>query len=199
MFEVLLLAGVGAGLIMSAGSGFIVSVIGGSTYAGSGSVLAIQSFALIGSFLAAGWSFALLSLRLHRELLLANAAALLVSIVLTAVLAHADGARGAAIATICGETTLAVGAGLGLFWGRSQYRPQLGIVNKVLVAGALAGVVALLPSMPSLVRALVAAAVYGAVVLATKATPDELVELLPRGLQRILTGQNPRRNRGGEA
>ncbi len=199
MFEVLLLAGVAAGLIMSAGSGFIISVIGGPGYAGSGSVLAIQSFALIGSFLAAGWSFALLSLRLHRQLLLANAAALIVSIVLTAVLAHADGARGAAIATICGETTLAAGTGLGLFWGRRQYRPQLGVVNKVLVAGGLAGVVSLVPSMPSLIRALVAAALYGAVVLATRAVPDELMEILPPGLQRIVTGRRRRRNRAGEA
>lgn len=199
MFEVLLLAGVGTSLIMSAGAAFIVSVIAGSTYVGSGPVLAIQSFALIGSFLAAGWSFALLSLRLHRQLLLANAAALIVSIVLTAVLARADGARGAAIATICGETTLAAGTGLGLFWRRPQYRPHLSIVYKVLAAGSLAGVLALVPSMPSLVRALVATAVYGVVVLATKAVPDELVEILPPRLQRIISRQRPRRNQAGGA
>jgi O-antigen/teichoic acid export membrane protein len=179
IFEVLLLAGVGAALAICAGSVFIVSVIAGRAYSGSASVLAIQAFALIGSFLAAGWSFALLSLRLHRELLLANGAALLVSIVLTLVLARADGAHGAAIATVCGEATLAAGAGLGLFLRRPQYRPDFGLVIKVVTAGAVAGVVSMAPSMASIVRAIVAAAVYGLLVLVMRAVPGELRELLP--------------------
>jgi O-antigen/teichoic acid export membrane protein len=179
IFEISLLAGVGVALTMSAGSGFIISVIAGHAYSASAPVLAIQAFALIGSFLAAAWSFALLSLRLHRALLLANAAGLLVSVVVTLLLAHADGARGAAIATICGEATLAAGTGLGLFWRRSQYRPHPGVAIKVALAAAIAGVVALVPAMPSIVRAVVAAAIYGTLLLIMRAIPAELRELLP--------------------
>jgi O-antigen/teichoic acid export membrane protein len=179
MFDISLLAGIGTALIVSAGSGFIVAMIAGPKYSASGPVLAIQAFGLVGSFVAAGWSFALLSLRLHRQLLLTNAVALLVGVVLTLLLAHSDGARGAAIATVCGEATLAVGAGLALMGRSRRYRPNLGIAVKAVVAAVIAGIVALVPSMPSLVRAIVAAAVYGALLVAMRALPTELRELLP--------------------
>ena len=135
--------------------------------------------ALIGSFLAAGSSCGLLALRLHRGLLLSNAAALLASVVLTLVLAGADGARGAAIATICGEATLAATALLALIWKRPGNRPQLFVVVKVAVAGICAALLSLGPPMPSIVRPIVAVAVYSAAALLTKAIPSELKELIP--------------------
>ncbi len=181
MFDISLLGGIGAALLISAASGFIVSVIASPAYHASGPVLAIQAFGLIGSFLAAGWSFSLLSLRLHRQLLLTNLAALAVSIVVTLILAHAEGAHGAAIATVCGEATLALGAGIGLMWGRPRYRPHGGNLIKVCLAGTAAGVAALVPAMPSIIRAVVAALVYGALVVVLRAVPGELRELLPGG------------------
>jgi O-antigen/teichoic acid export membrane protein len=179
MFHISLVGGIGAALVISAASGFIVSVIAGHGYRASGPVLEIQAFGLVGSFVAAGWSFALLSLRLHRPLLLTNAAALIVSIVLTLILAHADGARGAAIATVCGEATLAIGAGFALAWRRPSYRPDPRLVLKVVFAAGIAGVVALVPVMPSLVRALVAAIVYALMLVLTRSVPSEVRELLP--------------------
>jgi O-antigen/teichoic acid export membrane protein len=178
IFEVSLVAGVGAALVASAGSRFIVSVIAGPKYAAAAPVLEIQAFAMIGSFVAAGWSFGLISLRLHRGLLACNALALLLSVVLTLVLAAGDGAQGAAIATVCAETTLAAGALIALVWGRPRYRPELGVAVKVVAAALCAGAVSLAPSMPSLVRAVVAAVVYAAIVLATRALPTELMELV---------------------
>ncbi|HWF25459.1 MAG TPA: polysaccharide biosynthesis C-terminal domain-containing protein [Solirubrobacteraceae bacterium] len=180
IFEVALVAGVGAALVMSAGADFIVSVIGGAKYRGAGPVLEIQAFAMIGSFVVAGWSYGLLSLRRHRGLLAGNALALLVSVVLTLVLASSDGARGAAIATVCGETTLAATMLLALVWRRPRYRPQIRVTIKVFAAAVGAAAASLEPSMPSLVRALVAAIVYGAIILATGALPAELAEQIPR-------------------
>lgn len=180
IFEISLVGGVGIALAVSAGSGFIVSVIAGPRYAAAAPVLAIQAFAMIGSFVAAGWSFGLVSLRLHRGLLAANAAALAVSIVLTIVLASSDGARGAAVATLCGESTLAVGALIALTWHRPRYRPQIGVVVKVAAAGGVAALVSLVPSMPSIVRAIVAVSVYGAGVLLLRAVPGELRVALRR-------------------
>jgi O-antigen/teichoic acid export membrane protein len=156
-----------------------VSVIAGPKFAASASVLSIQACALVASSLVAGWSFALLALRLHRGLLASNAAALGVSVVLTLVLASSDGARGAAIATVCNETTLAVAALIALTWRRPLYRPKLGVALKVSIAAAAAVLAAVVPSMPSVVRALVAAVVYVGVVLVTRALPAELKELLP--------------------
>jgi O-antigen/teichoic acid export membrane protein len=180
IFQVSLIAGVGAALVISAGSHFIVSVIAGPKYHAAAPVLEIQAFAMIASFLVAGWSFALLSLRLHRGLLACNAAALTVSVVLTLVLASSDGARGSAIATVGAEATLAAGALVALVWRRPRYRPRLGVVVKVLAAGLCAAAASFGPSMPSLLRALVAAVVYTAIVLATGALPAELRELIPR-------------------
>jgi O-antigen/teichoic acid export membrane protein len=184
IFETSLIGGAGLALTMSAGSGFIVSVIAGPGYAAAAPVLAVQAFAMVASFIGAGWGFGLLSLHLHRELLVSNLAALVVSLVLTVVLAGSDGARGAAIATICGETTLAAATLTALTRGRSQFRPPLGVIGKVGLAGALAAALSLGPSMPSVVRAVVAFTVYGAVILGTGALPPELREMLPTPLSR---------------
>ena len=179
IFDGGLIGGVGLALTMSAGSGFIVSVVGGRGYEASASVLAIQSLALIGSFLAAGWLFGLISLHLHRGLLLANFSALSVSIALTLILAHTDGARGAAIATVAGESTLAAGSVIALVRGRPEYRPHPRVIGKVLIAGGIAAAVAFVPAWPSLVSAIVVLAVYGAVILLTRALPEEFRALLP--------------------
>ncbi len=179
IFEISLIAGVGSALGISAGSGFIVSVIAGGRYAAATPVLQIQSLAMIASFVLAGWSFALLSLHLHRALLLANLAALLVSVLLTLVLASADGARGAAIAVLGGETTLAVFTLLTLIRHRPMYRPQLTVLVKTILAAIPAAAIAFAAPVPSLVRAILTLLAYGAVILATRALPSEIVELLP--------------------
>jgi O-antigen/teichoic acid export membrane protein len=179
IFEAASVAGVGSAVVLSAGSGFVVSVIAGPAYASAAPVLAIQSFAMVGSFVVAGWSFGLLSMRLHRGLLVSNLAALIVSVVLTLLLSRYDGARGAAVATVCGEVTLAAGSLLALVWRRPRYRPQLTVVAKVGAAGAAAAALSLTPGMPSVVRPVVAFVVYGAVILGTRALPAELRELLP--------------------
>jgi O-antigen/teichoic acid export membrane protein len=179
IFDTSLICGVGAALGLSAGSGFIVSVIAGSHYAGAATVLAIQAWAMVASFVVAGWSFGLLSLHEHRRLLIANLLALVVSVVLTLVLAAADGAQGAAIATIGCETTLAVTTLVALAWRRPSYRPRPGVIVKVAAAAGVAAAAALLPDLASLLRAVVAMVVYAALVLALGAVPAELRELWP--------------------
>ena len=179
IFELSFAAGVGSALVMAAGSGFIVSVVAGPSYAPAATVLAIQSFAMIASFVLAGWVQALMSLKLHRGLLTAYSSALVVGIVVTAVLADRYGARGAAIATICGETTLAAASLAALVRHRPHYRPNLSAAIKIILAGLCAGVLSLVPNVPSLLSAVVAAVVYAAVILATGALPAEVRELIP--------------------
>jgi O-antigen/teichoic acid export membrane protein len=179
IFDTALICGVGAALGVSMGSKFIVAVIAGPHYAGAATVLAIQAWAMVGSFVLAGWSFALLSLHEHRRLLITNALALIVSVGLTLALAAADGAQGAAIATIGGETTLALASLVALAWRRPAYRPGLAVTLKVLSATLLAVAAAVLLDLSSLLRALVALTVYTGAVLALRAVPQELTELLP--------------------
>jgi O-antigen/teichoic acid export membrane protein len=179
IFDTTLICGVGAALGVSAGSGFIVSVVAGPHYAGAATVLAIQAWAMVASFVVAGWSFGLLSLHEHRSLLITNLLSLVVSVVLTLVLAAGDGAQGAAIATIGCEATLAVSTLVALTRRRPAYRPQAVVVGKVIVAATLAAVAAFVPDLPSPVAALVAMAVYATAVLVLRALPGELRELLP--------------------
>ena len=174
----------GLAIAISAGSRFIVSVVAGPHYAAAAPVLALQAFGLVASFVVAGCSYGLLSLHRHRLLLLVNLAALTVSIALTVVLASTDGARGAAIATICGETTLAAASIIALSWSRPAHRPRLIPAVKVLGAGGVAATASLIASMPSLVAAVIAVVVYGAIVLGAGVLPSEFTVLLPNPARR---------------
>ncbi|HEY4915588.1 MAG TPA: oligosaccharide flippase family protein [Solirubrobacteraceae bacterium] len=180
IFEVSLILGVGAAVGLLAGAQFVISVIAGPKYAGATDVLRIQGLAMIASFPLAGWGFALITLRRYGGLLAANAAALVVSCGLTLTLAATDGARGAAVATVCGEATLALGSLIALVRGHPERRPQLGVLVKVAIAAAPAAALALAVDLPSLVRALLALVLYALLIAATGAVPREITELIPR-------------------
>jgi O-antigen/teichoic acid export membrane protein len=184
IFEASLILGVAAALGLLGGAQLIIHVVAGPKFAAATSVLEIQGTALIASFVLAGWSFALLSLRLYRGLLLANLAAFVVSCSATIVLVSSDGAKGAAIATVAGESVLALGSLLALVRRRPELRPRLAILAKVVPAAAPAVVLALLDGVPSLVRAASALIVYSLVIAITRAVPDEMRELLPARMRR---------------
>ncbi len=179
IFEAALVCGVGASLGVSAGAGFIVSVIAGPKYAAAEPVLEIQAWAMVGSFTLAGWSFALLSLREHRNLLAINVLALGASLALTSLLAASDGAQGAAISTVGGETLLALLSAVVLGRRRRAYRPPLPVIGKVLIAATITIPLAYLSPLSSFVRAVLGLMLYGLLVFALRAVPDELLELLP--------------------
>jgi O-antigen/teichoic acid export membrane protein len=105
---------------------------------------------------------------------------LLVSCVLTLLLASAHGARGAAVATLCGELTLAGGCLLVLVSANPELRPRLQIVPKVALAAVPAVALVLLLGLPSLVRAVLALLVYGLLIVWTRAIPEEITALIPR-------------------
>ncbi len=179
IFEVSLIMGVGATLALCCGAGFIMSVVAGPKFAGAAAVLRIQGLAMSASFVLAGWSFALISLKRYRVLLLANAAALVVSFAMTLSLAASHGARGAALATICGEATLALGSLAALLSGHPELRPPLAIVPKVALA-ALPGVaLALAGEESSFVQTLLALGAYALLIAATRAVPKEITQIVP--------------------
>jgi O-antigen/teichoic acid export membrane protein len=184
IFEVSLILGAAVALGTLNGAQFMLHVVAGAKYAASAPVLEIQGIALVATFVLGGWSFALLSLKRYKDLLLANLAAFVVSCTLTVVLASNHGATGAAVATVCGEAVLATGSLLMLVRGHPELRPRFTIALKVGLAIVPGVALALWSGMPSLVRTLLALAAYGLLVVIMRAVPDEVVELLPQRLHR---------------
>jgi O-antigen/teichoic acid export membrane protein len=179
IFEASLILGVAAALGLLGGAQFIIHVVAGQQFAAATGVLQIQGLALIASFVLAGWSFALLSLRRYRGLLLTNLVAFLVSCSATLALASSHGAEGAAIATVAGESVLALGSLVALSYRHPELRPRLAIALKVIPAAALAAAIALLSGVPSLPRAVLALLAYALLIALTRAVPAEMRELLP--------------------
>ncbi len=179
IFEVSLIMGVGATLALFCGADFIMSVVAGPKFAGAAGVLRIQGLAMTASFVLAGWSFALISLQRYRGLLLANAAALLVSVAMTLSLAGTHGARGAALATIGGEATLAIGSLAALLSGHPELRPPLAVVPKVALAATPGVALVLAGGLSSFVQTLLALGAYAVLIVLTRAVPKEITQIVP--------------------
>jgi O-antigen/teichoic acid export membrane protein len=180
IFEVAVVLGVFIALTLAVAAPFAIRVVAGPAFTESVPVLRLQAIGLVTSFLMVTWTYALLSLRLFRPLLLANAAAAVVAIVATLVLSPPFGAEGAAIATVLAEAVLAAASLAALLHHRPALRPDFRVVPKVAVALAAGVAVALLVPASSLVVSLLAGAAYGAVALLLRAVPPEALVALRR-------------------
>jgi O-antigen/teichoic acid export membrane protein len=177
LLDVSLIFGIWMALALVFGASPAIHVIAGSDFDPAIAVLRIQGLALIASFVGVTLGFVLLSLRLHRELLYANAVALGISILLTLTLTPTFGARGTAIASVTGETCLAIcyaialsHAGVGL---AISGRVGVGVVAAVGAAAALLATP--LRGIPLVVAGTV---VYFGVLTAAGGMPRELWEAL---------------------
>jgi O-antigen/teichoic acid export membrane protein len=179
IFEVSLILGVAAALGIAGGAQFIIHVIAGPRFAGAAPVLRILGLAMTASFVIAVWGYALISIKRYGSLLAANGAALVVSCGLTLMLAATHGARGAALATLGGELTLAAGTAIALMYGHPEFRPRLAILPKVILAAIPGALLVLTTDLPSLVQALLAIAAYALLIALTRAAPQEIVQLIP--------------------
>ena len=161
-----LILGMGVGLVLLTGAPLIIGIIGGPKFHPADAVLSIQGLALVASFVGAVWGFALLSLRRHRAVLVCSLASLALSVTLTTTLAAADGARGAAIATVVVEALYSVMLGIAVW--RAGEHPAISR--------------AAIPRV-DVVRVILAVALYGGGLLALRAIPREIVDQLPRRLR----------------
>ena len=173
--ETSLLLGVGAAVTLSLAARPVLQILGGIRYGGSATILSLQAFALIGTFLTQVWVFGLIAVDRQRGVAQVNAVGVIVVIVLGLTLIPLAGARGAAIAAIFGEAALALSALILLVRARPRLRPAPGRFLRILLAGALALACGLLP-VPALVRAVVAVAVYAGAVIALRAYPPEFLQ-----------------------
>jgi O-antigen/teichoic acid export membrane protein len=174
VFEVATLVGAVLALGLGIGAPFAIDVLAGDDFRASVDVLRIQSVGLVTAFLMVTWTFALLSLKLFRELLVANAIAAAVAIVGTVALAPGMGAQGAALATVLAEAALAVACLVLLRRARPGLALHYGVVPKAALA-ALPGIaLALAVDLhPILLAALAGLLFLGSAVL-LRAIPPEV-------------------------
>lgn len=171
--------GGGLAVVLALGAPFAIAVVAGPDFSGAADMLRIQAIGLGIALVTAVFTYALLSLRMHRELLYANLAALAVSVVLTLALGRAWGGVGAATATAIAELCLAGSAVWLLVRAHPALRPHWSFLFRILIAGLAAAAVALIPA-PSVLLAAAGAVVYTALALALHAVPEELLVELGR-------------------
>jgi O-antigen/teichoic acid export membrane protein len=178
LWEMLLVLGAGVALLTAVGAELAIDIVGGAEFESAAEVLRIQSLALLASYVLATWGFGLLSLSFYRGLLIANGAALAVSVACTLTLGHEYGANGAAVATVAGETTLAIGYAVALLGRRPDLRPSPGVVPRVAVALGAAAATLLVPGLPTVARLVLAGAVYAGAAWLLRAVPPEVGEAI---------------------
>jgi O-antigen/teichoic acid export membrane protein len=162
------------------GAPFAVKVVGGPKFEPSVEVLQILGVGIVGTFLVATWSFALLTLRLYRELIFVNAGAVVLAIVLSAVLIPAHAATGAGVVTATLEVALAAAYGLILSLRRPELRPSGAQLPRVALAFALAFAVAATVPVYSLIAVVIGVAVLACALLALRAVPVEFLHAIRR-------------------
>jgi O-antigen/teichoic acid export membrane protein len=178
LFEGSLVLGGWFSLCLVAGAPFAIAVVGGSSFHPSIALLRILGSGVPATFLLATWSFALLSLRLYRQLVLVNAVIVLVAVALSVALIGADGAQGAALVTVSLEVLLAAGYLLVLIRNRADLRPSLRMVPRIGGALALAFAAALALHGHAVLAPIVGSLVLLVALLGLNAMPEELLGAL---------------------
>jgi O-antigen/teichoic acid export membrane protein len=179
-FDVCLLLGLAVGLALITGATFIIDVIAGPKFAPSAGVLRIQGFALIATFIGALLGYALLSLGRYREVLLINLAVLVMSGVLTAVLASMYGAVGAAGATTVVEVLYTGMLATAVLRTGARPRISLAGMSRAVLSALIGGLALVPPHLPAVVRPVLALSVYCACLLVLGAVPREILDQIPR-------------------
>jgi O-antigen/teichoic acid export membrane protein len=180
VFQASLLVGGGALVALVLGAPFAIDVIAGPDFAASAGLLRILAVGLLLSFVSTTLFYALLSLRMHRAILVTACTALVANVALTWALGSADGARGAALAAVIAEAAGLVVIGAWLARTHPAVCPGLGGVPRIALAVGLGMLPLLVPGLPSVAAAAIGTLVYGGAVLALRVVPPELLEAFPR-------------------
>jgi O-antigen/teichoic acid export membrane protein len=174
LLDIALILGTWMALCLVFGAAPAIDFIGGSTFEPAIAVLQIQGLAIAATFIAATFGFVLLSLRLHRALLMANGVALGVSIAMTLALVPGLGARGAAVASVTGEFTLAITYAIALFLADARPEISLRVAIGVFLATVAAAALVAVPGLGDFTLLAAATVVYFSVLGAAGGIPSEL-------------------------
>ena len=184
LFETAVIVGVWMTGCIVVGASFGIAVVAGPGFGPSVPVLEIQGLAVLTSFMVALFGSLLLSLKLFRALLVANALAVAAATILSLVLIPSLGARGAAIAPTVSEACLALAYAYSLRRHDSRYSVSLKLIPRIALATAVAfGITYALP-LTSFEGLLVFTAAYALLLMVLRAIPFEIVNaLLRRGAE----------------
>ncbi len=183
--ESTVILGAGMALAVVIAAPVVVTVVGGTEYAGAVPATRILGLQLLLAALVSTWGVALFALHQHRQLVIANAIALVPVVFLTPLAAHSAGAAGVAGVVLACEIVLVIGYCISVRRQAPGAMPRWIVVIKVAAAMLAAAPAALLP-MDSGVRALVALLVYVIILFMLRALPDEMIDLAPAGIARKL-------------
>jgi O-antigen/teichoic acid export membrane protein len=178
VFIVSLIVGVWFTLTLTIGAPIAIKLLGGEAFSKATGVLRIQAFGLGASFVGALWGMVMVTLRLYRQLILLSLVSLVAGVALVTVLASTNGAQGAALGTAITEVAGALFAPFVLLRYDRQIVPSMAGVPRIALAGGLAALVALIPGVPVIALVAVATVVYFAILVVTRAIPDELLHEL---------------------
>jgi O-antigen/teichoic acid export membrane protein len=173
LYEVALVLGGWAMLVLVLGAEPLIDFLGGSEFEPAIPVLRIQGVAVAASFLFAVWAAGLWAIRAQRSLLYATVIGVTAVVGLTTALAPAHGATGAAVAMTISEFLLAASAGFFLMRRRRDLRVSVLPAVKVLFALAVAGSL-WWTGMPPVVLTVAASIVYLSLLLALRAIPMDV-------------------------
>jgi O-antigen/teichoic acid export membrane protein len=185
VFEVATLGGVWLAVSIAVGAHFAVRVVGGPEFLPAVPILTVQGFAVGASFVGVVWAYTMLSLHLHRLILVFSLAMLALVTTLVAVLTVLDGAQGAAIGTATAELVGAVVGGVLVARRQPALAPPLKVLPKAALAGVLAAAPLLAGGIPDVVQIVLSTLIYASVLLALRAYPRELLALLPERWGRL--------------
>lgn len=174
VFRTSLLAGGLLAVTVSVGAPVAIDIIAGPAFEEADRVLRVQALALLASFAFSPLAFAMLSLRMHREIIAINVAALAIAGALAGLVSAEYGAEGASWATVTGEVILITGAWLALYFRRRELAPRWGAFLPVVPAVLLSAAIGLIPGLPSLPAAILAGIVYCVAAVICRAVPAEL-------------------------
>jgi O-antigen/teichoic acid export membrane protein len=179
-FRAAAVLGTGLAVVLVIGAPFAIAVVAGPDFSGAADMLRIQALGLGVALVTSVFTYALLSLRMYRELLVANTTALGVSIALTLTLGRVWGGMGAATATVVAELCLAGGAGWLLLRRHPALRPEWLFLLRVAAAGLATAALVLIPGVPSVVLAAAGAVVYTVLAFVLRLVPEEVLAELGR-------------------
>jgi O-antigen/teichoic acid export membrane protein len=142
--------------------------------------LRLLGIALATSFLVYSWSYTLLALGRYRALTIVSAAAAIVVAVGCVALGRSYGATGTAAATILGELTVVVGAGIALRLQDPALVPNPRFALRVAVASGL-GIIPLALGLATWLALPLGMVLYIVAALVLRAVPPQVLTALPGG------------------
>lgn len=169
-------------LCLVVGAPFVIHVLelGAHEFGPAVPVLRILGCAITATFVLATFSYALLSLRLYRQLLIANGAVIVLAVALSGALIPPLGAKGAALVSLALEFTLMFAYVFAIVKAHPTLRPSLAGFERIVLSFVLASAAGWALADHPLIDVLVASAVLAVSLLALRAIPAELFDLVRR-------------------